>query len=77
MDEEALTIVCTPFALEIHNTAGQEGLWKAIREGKLAGFMAERGTAQGDVTSPATWMCIFDILLTMLDLAKLTRKFYI
>jgi Reverse transcriptase (RNA-dependent DNA polymerase) len=39
--------------------------------------MAERGTAQGDVTSPATWMCIFDILLTMLDLAKLTHKFYI
>ena len=39
--------------------------------------MAERGTAQGDVTSPATRMCIFDILLTMLDLAKLTRKFYI
>jgi len=52
MDEEALTIVRTPFALEIHNTAGLEGLWKAIREGRLAGFMAERGTAQGDVTSP-------------------------
>ena len=77
MDEDALTIVRTPFALEIHNTAGLEGLWKAIREGTLAGFMAERGTAQGDVTSPATWMCIFDILLTMLDLAKLTHRFYI
>jgi hypothetical protein len=34
MDEEALTIVRTPFALEIHNTAGLDGLWKAIREGK-------------------------------------------
>ena len=54
MDEEALTIVRTPFALEIHNTAGLEGLWKAIRESRLAGFVAERGTAQGDVTSPAT-----------------------
>ena len=31
MDEEALTIVRTPFALEIHNTAGLEGLWKASR----------------------------------------------
>ena len=64
MDEEALTIVRTPFALEIHNEAGIDGLWKAIHEGRLAAFMAERGTAQGDVTSPATWMCVFDILLT-------------
>ena len=29
------------------------------------------------MTNPATWMCILDILLTMLDLAKLSHKFYI
>ena len=75
MDEQALTIVRTPFALEIHNTAGLEGLWKAIHEGRLAVFMAERGTAQGDVTSPARWMCVFDILLTMLELARLANRF--
>ena len=34
MDEEALTIVRTPFALEIHNADGLEGLWKAIQEGR-------------------------------------------
>jgi Reverse transcriptase (RNA-dependent DNA polymerase) len=38
--------------------------------------MAE-GTAQGDVTGPASWMCVFDILLTMLELAHLTNCFYI
>ena len=77
MDEDALTIVRTPFALEIHNEAGIDGLWKAIHEGRLAAFMAERGTAQGDVTSPATWMCVFDILLTMIELACLKNDFYI
>ena len=53
MDEEALTIIRTPFALKFHNTEGLEGLWNAIREGRLAGFMLECGTAQGDETSPA------------------------
>jgi hypothetical protein len=77
MDEEALTIVRTPFALEIHNEAGIDGLWRAIQEGRFAAFMAERGTAQGDVTSPATWMCVFDILLSMLELARLPNHFYI
>ena len=42
MDEDALTIVRAPFALEIHNKEGLDGLWKAIREGTLAIFMAER-----------------------------------
>jgi hypothetical protein len=77
MDEEALTIVRTPFTLEIHYADGIDGLWKAIQEGRLAAFMAERGTAQGDVTSPATWMCVFDILLSMLELARLPNHFYI
>jgi Reverse transcriptase (RNA-dependent DNA polymerase) len=77
MDEEALTIVQTPFALEIHNEAGKHGLWKAIHERRLAAFMAERGTAQGDVMSLATWMCLFDILLTMLELVRLTNRCYI
>ena len=76
MNEEALTIVRTPFALEIHNADGLERLWKAIQEGRLAAFMVERGTAQGDVTSPATWMCVFDILLTMLELARLKNRFF-
>ena len=68
MDDEALTIVQTPFALEIHNADGIDG---------LAAFMAERGTAQGDVTSPATWIYVFDMLLTMLELARLPNRFYI
>ena len=33
----------------------------------LASFTAERGTGQGDVTSPACWNAIFDILLTALN----------
>jgi hypothetical protein len=59
MDEETLTIVRSPFALEIHNEAGIAGLWEAIQEGWLAAFMAERGTAQGDVTSPATSTVVY------------------
>ena len=41
MDEDALTIVRTPFALKIHNADGIDGLCKAIREGRFAAFMAE------------------------------------
>jgi hypothetical protein len=77
MNKEAFTIVWKPFALKIHNADGIEGLWKAIQEGWLAAFMAKRGTAQGDVTSPATWMCVFNILLMMLEHARLPNRFYI
>ena len=38
--------------------------------GKLQadGFVAERGTGQGDVTSPSCWAALFDILLTALHM---------
>ena len=77
MDEGAFTVVRSPFAMGIQKEEGIEGLWKAIKNGNLSAFIAERGTAQGDVSSPATWMCIFDILLTMLKLGNMKERFYI
>ena len=37
-------------------------------EDTALGFVAERGTGQGDVMSPTCWGAVFDILLTMLAL---------
>ena len=38
------------------------------------GFSAERGTGQGDVSSPACWSAVFDILLTALALDAQDRE---
>ena len=42
----------------------EEDSYKTTAEG----FVADRGTGQGDVTSPACWGAFFDILLTALEL---------
>jgi len=39
---------------------GLEGL-------KELSFNPERGTGQGDIHSPFTWLAVFDVLLTVLD----------
>ena len=43
-------------------------------ENAAEGFSADRGTGQGDVTSPACWGAFFDILLTALALDAKDRE---
>ena len=60
LDEAGYTIVRTPYALEKWDLAGLEGI-------RHLSFNPERGTGQGDIHSPFTWLAVFDVLLTMLE----------
>ena len=40
----------------------------ASAETNADGFLAARGTGQGDVSSPTCWAALFDILLTALHM---------
>ena len=48
-------------------SAGQEQ-GETADENMADGFLATRGTGQGDVTSPTCWAALFDILLTALHM---------
>ena len=61
LDDSGYTIVRTPYALSQWDIDGLEG----IRD---LSFNPERGTGQGDIHSPFTWLAVFDVLLTVLDL---------
>ena len=54
------TIVRTPYAFSQLDIEGLDG----IRD---LSFNPERGTGQGDIVSPFTWLTHFDVLLTALD----------
>ena len=60
LDEAGFTIVRTPFALERWDLQGLYGV-------QPFAFNPERGTGQGDIHSPFTWMAVFNVLLTMLE----------
>ena len=60
LDANGYTIVRTPHALAKWDVEGLEGL-------KELSFNPERGTGQGDIHSPFTWLAVFDVLLTVLD----------
>ena len=50
----------TPHALAKWDVEVLEGL-------QALSFNPERGTGQGDIHSPFTWLAVFDVLLTVLD----------
>ena len=56
------TVVRSPLAQRAHLAHPYAGVLHLS-------FYAERGTAQGDVTSPACWNAVYDILLAALELA--------
>eukprot|EP01042_Synura_sphagnicola_P036588 gene36588-biopygen10818 len=60
LDEAGYTIVRTPHALEQWDLAGLDGI-------RHLSFNPERGTGQGDIHSPFTWLAVYDVLLTMLE----------
>ena len=55
LDDSGHTIVRTPYALSQWDIVGLEG----IRD---LSFNPERGTGQGDIHSPFTWLAVFDVL---------------
>ena len=78
MDIKGVTVVRTPFAAQewdkhtYHAVQLPDGAQSPLDpssspiEALLESFTAERGTGQGDVTSPTCWLALFDILLLAL-----------
>ena len=57
LDASGYTIVRTPYALSKWDIDGLDG----IRD---LSFNPERGTGQGDIHSPFTWLAVFDVRVT-------------
>ena len=85
MDIKGVTVVRTPFAaqewdkhtyhavqLPVGSQSPLEPTMSPV-EALLEAFTAERGTGQGDVTSPTCWLALFDILLLALHRDNLSR----
>jgi len=70
LEEGGQTAVRTPYSADIHHRKGLEGLTYPDDLGFPGTFEAERGTPQGDVSSPTSWTALYDILLRALRLQK-------
>ena len=60
LDTAGFTVVRTPHALTSWDLDGLDGI-------KDLAFNPERGTGQGEIHSPFTWLAVFDVLLCMLE----------
>jgi len=69
LDENGFTFVRSEFTFECWCKDSYEGLSHLTAGGAPVHFDPERGTGQGDVSSPATWIDIFDIILRTLEVA--------
>ena len=67
LDDHGPTAVRSPWALEAWHRAGYAGLPPCLSETLPGTFVRERGTPQGDVSSPHAWTAFFDIALRALD----------
>ena len=65
LDASGYTIVRTPYALSKWDIEGLGGI-------RALSFNPKRGTRQGDIHSPFTWLAVFDVLLTALDRQPVT-----
>ena len=70
LEEGGKTAVRTPYSANIYNHRGLDGLEDPDEHGFCGTFHAERGTPQGDVSSPISWTALYDILLRALRLQK-------
>ena len=71
MDEGGRVVVRTPAAAAINKRKGRHGFVAADGElCRVAALCSEKGTPQGDVSSPMNWVAIFDILLRSLARAR-------
>ena len=68
LDDHGPTAVRYPWALEAWHRARYSGLGPGISSTRPGTFIRERGTPQGDVSSPHAWASFFDIALRALDM---------
>ena len=76
LDDQGPTAVRSPWALEAWRRAGYAGLPAGLSESHPGTFVRERGTPQGDVSSPHAWTSFFDIALRALDLTDPAIHFH-
>ena len=75
LDDQGPTAVRSPWALEAWRTAGYQGLGQTISTARPSTFVRERGTPQGDVSSPHAWTAFFDIALRALAMTDPSLHF--
>ena len=63
LDDHGPTAIRSPWALEAWRKAGYQGFGATISSVLPGTFVRERGTPQGDVSSPHAWTAFFDIAL--------------
>ena len=66
LDDHGPTAVRSPWALEAWRRAGYLGFEETTSTTRPCTFTLERGTPQGDVSSPHAWTAFFDIALRAL-----------
>ena len=64
---DARVSVRTLWTVEVWETEGLAGVDREWGEDSPFTFNPERGTGQGDISSPHTWVVVFDILLRALE----------
>ena len=63
LDNDACHVIRSDWALSLWASKGMEGISRAD---SAMSYNPERGIGQGDVSSPATWVAVFDIVLCAL-----------
>ena len=68
LDADNHTIVWADWVVEAWESAVYEAFARDGVDGRVPYFQPERGTGQGDTSSPATWVEFFDIVLRALEM---------
>ena len=76
LDDQGPTAVRSPWALDAWRRAHYAGLPPGTSPAQPGTFIRERGTPQGDVTSPHAWTAFFDIALRALDMTDPASHFH-
>ena len=66
LDKDNLTVVWSTWAVQVWEAEGYEG-FANDDDSKACYFDPERGTGQGDMSSPQTWIVFFDVILRALE----------
>ena len=75
LDDHGPTAVRSPWALEAWGSAGYLGFGEIPSPTRPCTFTRDRGTPQGDVSSPHAWTAFFDIALRALAATDLATHF--
>ena len=75
LDDQGPTAVRSPWALEAWLREGYNGFGTGTSPTRPGTFFRERGTPQGDVSSPHAWTAFFDIALRALDMTDPASHF--